>query len=52
MKDDRENWQGYEWIALSVTTIGTRLASIQGSALFIAQPEIMTHLQTDFMTIM
>ena len=52
MKDDRENWQGYEWTALSVTTIGTLLASIQGSALLIALPEIMTHLQTDFMTIM
>lgn len=52
MKDDRENWQGYEWTALSVTTIGTLLAAIQGSALLIALPEIMTHLQTDFMTIM
>jgi len=52
MKEDSENWQGYEWTALSVTTIGTLLASIQGSALLIALPEIMTHLQTDFMTIM
>jgi EmrB/QacA subfamily drug resistance transporter len=52
MKDDRENWQGYEWTALSVTTIGTLLAAVQGSALLIALPEIMTHLQTDFMTIM
>ena len=52
MIEDSENWQGYEWTALSVTTIGTLLASIQGSALLIALPEIMTHLQTDFMTIM
>ena len=52
MKEDSENWQGYEWTALSVTTIGTLLASIQGSGLLIALPETMTHLQTYFMTIM
>ncbi|MDD1753881.1 MAG: MFS transporter [Methanotrichaceae archaeon] len=52
MNKDSENWQGYEWTALSVTTIGTLLASVQGSALLIALPEIMTHLQTNFMTIM
>ena len=52
MNRDSENWQGYEWTALSVTTIGTLLASIQGSALLIALPEILTHLQTDFITIM
>jgi EmrB/QacA subfamily drug resistance transporter len=52
MNNDRENWQGYEWTALSVTTIGTLLASVQGSALLIALPEILTHLQTDFITIM
>jgi EmrB/QacA subfamily drug resistance transporter len=52
MNKDSENWQGYEWTALSVTTIGTLLASIQGSALLIALPEILTHLQTDFITIM
>ena len=52
MNNDSENWQGYEWTALSVTTIGTFLASVQGSALLIALPEILTHLQTDFITIM
>ena len=52
MNKDSENWQGYEWTALSVTTIGTFLASVQGSALLIALPEILTHLQTDFITIM
>ena len=52
MNEDSENWQGYEWTALSVTTIGTLLASVQGSALLIALPEILTHLQTDFITIM
>jgi EmrB/QacA subfamily drug resistance transporter len=52
MNKDSENWQGYEWTALSVTTIGTLLASVQGSALLIALPEILTHLQTDFLTIM
>ena len=45
-------WKGYEWVALSVTTVGALLASIQGSALLIALPEIMTHLQTSFLTIM
>ena len=43
MNNDSENWEGYEWTALSVTTIGTLLASIQGSALLIALPEILTH---------
>jgi EmrB/QacA subfamily drug resistance transporter len=52
MNNHSENWQGYEWTALSVTTIGTLLASVQGSALLIALPEIMTNLRTDFMTIM
>ncbi|MGA9098084.1 MAG: MFS transporter, partial [Methanotrichaceae archaeon] len=52
MNNDSENWEGYEWTALSVTTIGTLLASIQGSALLIALPEILTHLDTDFITIM
>lgn len=52
MNQDSENWHGYEWTALSVTTIGTLLASVQGSALLIALPEILTHLKTDFITIM
>ena len=52
MSDDSENWQGYEWTALSVTTVGALLASIQGSALIIALPDILTHLNTDFITIM
>jgi EmrB/QacA subfamily drug resistance transporter len=42
----------YEWVALSVTTVGALLASIQGSALTIALPEILTHLQAGFLTIM
>ena len=52
MNDDPENWQGYEWTALSVTTVGALLASIQGSALIIALPDILTRLHTDFITIM
>jgi MFS family permease len=52
MNEDSENWQGYEWTALSVTTIGTLLVSVQETALLIALPEILTHLQTDFLTIM
>ncbi len=52
MSSEEDNWRGYEWTALSVTTIGALLASIQGSALLIALPEILTHLQTGFVTIM
>ena len=42
MSTEEENWRGYEWVALSVTTVGALLASIQGSALLIALPDIMT----------
>ncbi|MDD4652299.1 MAG: MFS transporter [Methanothrix sp.] len=52
MPEDSENWRGYEWTALSVTTVGALLASIQGSALLIALPDIMTQLHAGFMTIM
>src|SRR5947208_7973763 len=43
---------GYQWTALSVTTVGALLASIQGSALLIALPNIMADLHTSFFTIM
>lgn len=43
---------GYRWTALSVTTVGALLASIQGSALLIALPNILTELHTTFLTIM
>lgn len=43
---------GYRWTALSVTTVGALLASIQGSALLIALPNILTELKTGFFTIM
>jgi EmrB/QacA subfamily drug resistance transporter len=52
MPKDPDNWRGYEWTALSVTTVGALLASIQGSALLIALPDIMTQLHAGFMTIM
>lgn len=44
--------EGYQWVALSVTTVGSLLASIQGSALLIALPNILTNLHTTFFTIM
>jgi hypothetical protein len=44
MPKDPDNWRGYEWTALSLTTVGALLASIQGSALLIALPDIMTQL--------
>jgi MFS family permease len=43
---------GYRWTALSVTTVGALLASVQGSALLIALPNILTDLKTGFLTIM
>jgi EmrB/QacA subfamily drug resistance transporter len=43
---------GYQWTALSVTTIGALLASIQGSALLIALPNIMAELQASFFSVM
>ncbi len=43
---------GYQWTALSVTTVGALLASIQGSALLIALPNIMADLHATFFTIM
>src|SRR5712692_5795 len=43
---------GYRWTALSVTTVGALLASIQGSALLIALPNILTELHTTFFIIM
>src|ERR687884_320253 len=54
MKTNRIEKQerGYEWVALSVTTVGALLASIQGSALTIALPSILTGLNSNFLTIM
>ncbi len=43
---------GYQWTALSVTTVGALLASVQGSALLIALPNILTELRISFLTIM
>lgn len=42
----------YKWTALSVTTVGALLASIQGSALLIALPNILADLKATFFTIM
>src|SRR5919201_1816347 len=44
--------EGYQWTALSVTTVGALLASMQGSALLIALPNIMAELQASFFSIM
>lgn len=52
MKTDTSEPRGYEWVALSVTTVGALLASIQGSALTIALPDILASLQASFLTIM
>src|ERR671939_110805 len=43
---------GYEWVALSVTSVGALLASLQGSSLVIALPDVLTGLNARFLTIM
>ena len=43
---------GYEWVALSVTTVGALLAAVQGSSLIIALPDVLTGLNANFLTIM
>ncbi|NNM67543.1 MAG: MFS transporter [Spirochaetales bacterium] len=40
------------WSVLSVTTMGTFLASIQSSALVLTLPDVMVGLKTDFSTIL
>jgi EmrB/QacA subfamily drug resistance transporter len=49
MTTDRDS---YPWVALSVTTVGALLASVQGSALLIALPSILKDLHSSFLTIM
>src|SRR2546427_13079266 len=49
---EAKQYDGYQWTALSVTTVGALLASIQGSALLIALPNILSELQATFFTIM
>lgn len=44
--------KGYQWTALSVTTVGALLASIQGSALLIALPSILAELRISFFIVM
>src|SRR5579864_2039869 len=43
---------GYEWVALSVTTVGALLAAVQGSSLIIALPDVLTGLNSTFLTVM
>src|ERR1700716_4338150 len=43
---------GYEWVALSVTTVGALPAAVQGSSLIIALPDVLTGLDSTFLTIM
>jgi EmrB/QacA subfamily drug resistance transporter len=49
-RDDQE--PGYEWVALSVTTVGALLAAVQGSSLIIALPDVLTGLNATFLTVM
>jgi hypothetical protein len=43
---------GYEWIALSVTTVGVLMASIDGFAVIILLPTTLANLQASFITTM
>src|SRR3984893_7613015 len=52
VQPEEKQHDGYRWTALSVTTVGALLASIQGSALLIALPNILTELHVTFFTIM
>jgi len=49
---DDKHRDGYQWTALSVTTVGALLASIQGSALLIALPNMLEELKVSFFIIM
>jgi EmrB/QacA subfamily drug resistance transporter len=51
-QEESERHDGYQWTALSVTTIGALLGAIQGSALLIALPNILAELHATFFTIM
>ncbi len=50
--EPEEAQPGYEWVALSVTTVGALLAALQGSSLIIALPDVLTGLNASFLTIM
>src|SRR5438132_9893541 len=50
--NDQSLEPGYEWVALSVTTVGALLASLQGSSLIIALPDVLTGLGASFLTLM
>ena len=51
-EEAHEQAPGYEWVALSVTTVGALLAALQGSSLIIALPDVLTALNASFLTIM
>jgi MFS family permease len=40
------------WTVLSVTTLGSLLASVQGSALVLSLPDVMLGLKADFLTLL
>ncbi len=40
------------WMILSVTTLGSLLASVQGSALILSLPDVMVGLKADFLTLL
>src|SRR5436305_6963638 len=52
VQPEAQRHDGYQWTALSVTTVGALLASIQGSALLIALPNILGELHATFFSIM
>ncbi|MBV9544768.1 MAG: MFS transporter [Chloroflexi bacterium] len=52
MSSELDRDSGYQWVALSVTTVGALLAALQGSSLVIALPDVLTSLGASFLTIM
>src|SRR3954449_2993513 len=50
--DEPPQQPGYEWVALSVTSVGALLAALHGSSLIIALPDVLTGLNSSFLTIM
>lgn len=51
MRQTKDVGKGYEWVALSVTTVGAFLASIQQTALIIGLPDVLVDLRAQFLTV-
>jgi len=50
--ENQKKGMNYEWVVLSVTTLGVLMAVVQSSAILIALPDMMSALHLSFLTIM